>query len=112
MWLSDTVLKDAGETGVRVFYLSHAACRLWAVERDKGEPLVFSGWYWSLGNREAGPFKSRSAAWRDAWYRLARRKAPPAIAERNDLFEREQNIAANKVRKKRRANGAAHEARV
>jgi hypothetical protein len=113
MWLSDALLKDAGETGVKVFYVSYQATRRWAVERDAGEPLVFSGWYWALGAREAGPFKSRSAAWRDAWYRLAQRKAPPVIARQNELFEREQNIKANKQTRKKRASVAStSEARV
>lgn len=108
MWLPNALIKDVGETGARVFYVSYAACRRWAADRDPGEPLVFSGWYWSLGTREAGPFKSQSAAWRDAWYRLSRRKAPPVLTKDNDLFERELNAAANaKPVKRKRANGAA-----
>jgi hypothetical protein len=65
--------------------------------------LVFSGWYWSLGAREAGPFKSQSAAWRDAWYRLGRRRAPLVTAD-NDRFEAAR---AAPVVKRKRGNGAA-----
>lgn len=100
MWLSAAVLHDASETGARVFYVSYAATRRWAETREPGEPLVFSGWYWTLGAREAGPFKSQSAAWRDAWYRLARRKAPPVIAAQNELFENGRAVKANTKRRR------------
>jgi hypothetical protein len=116
VWLSDAVLNEVRALEARVFYLSYAACRRWAENRDKGEPLVFSGWYWTLGKREAGPFKSRSAAWRDAWYQLGRHKAPLLTAH-NDDFEREiarqvrqqvrqQAQQATTKRRKRRATAA------
>ena len=87
MWLPDAVLKDVRDHGARVFYLSYPAARRWAEDRPPGEPLVFSGWYWTLGDREAGPFKSQSSAWRDAYYKLGRRKAP-LLTSYNDGFER------------------------
>jgi hypothetical protein len=90
----------------RVFYLSYAACRRWAEHRDKGEPLVFSGWYWTHGKREAGPFKSQSAAWRDAWYQLGRHKAPLMTAH-NDDYERETAKQAARAAVKRKRRPAA-----
>jgi hypothetical protein len=104
MWLSAALLDDVRALDARVFYLSYAACRRWAENRDKGEPLVFSGWYWANDKREAGPFKSQSAAWRDAWYQLGRHRAP-RMTEYNDAFEREGNAPVQK--RKRRANGEA-----
>lgn len=103
MWLPDSVLSDVRALDARIFYLSYSACRRWAEHRDKGEPLVFSGWYWSLGKREAGPFKSQSAAWRDAWYQLGRHRAP-LLTQHNDDFEREQarQVAAAPRRRKPR----------
>jgi hypothetical protein len=101
MWLPDILIKDVRELQARVFYLSYSACRRWAENRDKGEPLVFSGWYWSLGKREAGPFKSQSAAWRDAWYQLGRHRAP-LLTKHNDEFEHEMELeAAKKTRRKK-----------
>lgn len=114
MWLPDRLLTDAREGGVRVFHVSYAATRVWAAERPKGEPLVFSGWYWARGREECGPFRSQSAAWRDAWYRAIRKQTPPDVGRRNDTYESEQQIALNRAavaRKRRRAHGlgaAAH----
>lgn len=109
MWLPNHLLTDAKEGGVRVFYVSYAATRAWAVERPKGEPLVFSGWYWARGREECGPFKSQSAAWRDAWYRAIRKQTPPDVGRRNTEYESEQQIVANKAAaaRKRRRRGAS-----
>lgn len=101
MWLPGQLLKDTKALKVRVFYVSYAATRVWAAERPPGEPLIFSGWYWARDLQESGPFKSQSAAWRDAWYRLARRRPPPTVGKQNDLFESERQVVANRARKKR-----------
>jgi hypothetical protein len=111
MWLSNSLLDEARALEVRVFYLSYAACRRWAEHRDKGEPLVFSGWYWTHGKREAGPFKSQSAAWRDAWYLLGRHRAPLLTAH-NEQFERERNAPRSKAVKRRKYKTATTHAAV
>ena len=112
MWLPNSLIKAVEDADVKVFYVSYAATRLWAVERDKGEPLVFSGYYWAQGSRESGPFRSASAAYRDAWFRVTKHKAPPVIAARNARFESQRNREDNKARvargrRAKRINGAA-----
>lgn len=55
-----------------------------------------------------------SAAYRDAWFRVVRHRAPPVIAARNVLFERKHNIEANKASakaKRARAKSADRAAR-
>lgn len=91
MWLPRMITDAVEAAKIRVFYVSFQATRLWAKEREKDEPLVFSGYYWTLGPREAGPFRSMSAAYRDAYFREVRRMAPPSVASRNTLFERKRN---------------------
>jgi hypothetical protein len=78
VWLPDKIIADVDDA-VQVFYLPYSTCRYWAENRAPGEPLVFSGWYWAQGSREAGPFKSRSACFRDAWYRAVTHKRPPVL---------------------------------
>lgn len=81
MWLPDKYVADVRETA-RVFYLPWNVCRYWNASRKKGEPLVFSGWYWAYENIESGPFKSQSACYRDAWFRLIQNHMPPPVADR------------------------------
>ena len=103
MWLPKQLIEDVEDAGARVFYVSGAACRVWAESKAKGEPVVFTGFYWTAKNsaREFGPFRSRSSAIRDAWYRLVQQKAPPALSRRYDRFESERVLAENKARVRR-----------
>jgi hypothetical protein len=78
MWLPNALVSEV-EDLVSVFYVNYATTRLWAEHREKGEPLVFSGWYWAKGPREGGPFKSRSACFRDAWYHMVQKRTPPVL---------------------------------
>lgn len=74
--LSDAVMTDTLEH-VRLVYVHRTDAKWHNKHKDKGEPAVFCGWYWVRKHAEAGPFKSRSAAARDAWYRyVAKRDAP------------------------------------
>lgn len=90
MWLSNTIIADVREA-VTVFYVNYATTRFWAENRAKGEPLVFSGWYWANGTREGGPFKSQSACYRDAWFRIVQKQAPPVLRADALKFERRTN---------------------
>lgn len=90
-WLPNSIFEDVEDAHVRVFYVSGRAAKLWAETRDKDEPRVFTGFYWAEGAREAGPFKTRSAAIRDAWYRVVAKRTPPNLRARNDTFKRKCN---------------------
>lgn len=89
MWLPNAIVSDVDDT-VTVFYVNYETCRFWAENRDKGEPLVFSGWYWAKGPREGGPFKSKSACYRDAWYHVVQRRTPPVMQATVRKFERRE----------------------
>jgi hypothetical protein len=109
MWLPDKIVGEVKEH-VRVFYVDWVMCRYWNESRTKGEPLIFSGWYWSRGAREGGPFKSQSACYRDAWFRAVHDEAPPTLTGRNT---REQDEAERARREaKTRHRRAQREARV
>jgi hypothetical protein len=87
MWLPNSLIAEVEDT-VKVFYVNYATTRLWAEHREKGEPLVFSGWYWAKGSVEAGPFKSQSACYRDAWFRMVVKRAPPVLQQETIKAER------------------------
>jgi hypothetical protein len=102
MWLPDKYVDDVREVA-RVFYLPWNVCRYWNADRGKGEPLVFSGWYWARKGTERGPFKSQSACLRDAWYHLVQNIAPPSVADRKQPDGNiERKIAARRRRREQR----------
>lgn len=78
-------LKDAVvSAALRVADVVHVdgeAARWWNKRKRPGESAMFKGWYWTCGPREAGPFPNRSAAIRDAYYRIVLRADPPGAAD-------------------------------
>lgn len=100
MWLPNAIVSDVEEQ-VTVFYLDYKTTRYWAENRTPGEPLVFSGWYWAKGPREGGPFKSRSACYRDAWFRIVQRRTPPVLHQ--DALKAERAAQREKTREGRAA---------
>ena len=66
----------AKAAGVQVWFANRVITKLWNSERGD-QPITFGGWYWhqKKGRRvvstdDEGPFRSESAAWRDAWKKL------------------------------------------
>ena len=74
--LTETVVAETVRL-VRVVYLDRATAKLWNSRRDNGDTAVFCGFYWIKGGNEGGPFKTRSSALRDAYYRFVLRRDPP-----------------------------------
>lgn len=77
MRLPDSVIEAVHKAGVEVYYADRHTTKLWNSLRLKGETLRYGGWYWirKKKNRitetdEDGPFKSESAAIRDAFVKL------------------------------------------
>lgn len=95
MWLPNAIITDVEDT-VTVFYVNYQTTRIWAESRAPGEPLVFSGWYWAKGPREAGPFKSRSACYRDAWFHIVQKRTPPRLHADTLKAERETQRKKNR----------------
>lgn len=68
------------KAGVEVYYADRSITKVWnsSSARDKKtEPLRYGGWYWMRSKKgrviatdEDGPFKSQSAAIRDAYVKL------------------------------------------
>lgn len=81
MRLSDAVLRAVKKEGVEVYYADRHTTRIWNGLRLQGEPLRYGGWYWVRKARgrivetdEDGPFRSESAALRDAFVKLQLRR--------------------------------------
>ena len=65
------------QAGVQVYFATRHTTKVWNEIRLSGEPLRYGGWYWMRTQRgrvteadEDGPFRSESAAIRDAFIKL------------------------------------------
>ena len=77
MRLPTQIIKSVEKAGVEVYYAGRHTTKVWNSLRLDGEPLRYGGWYWVRKARgrivmtdEDGPFKSESAAIRDAFLKL------------------------------------------
>src|SRR5579864_5992150 len=64
---------------VRVGYVPREITHYWNTRRKSDEPCVFTGWYWVNGVEEGGPFKTKSSAYRDAYFVKVLGVAPPLV---------------------------------
>jgi hypothetical protein len=74
--LKDAVIADT-LSAVRIVYLDQATTKWWNAKRDRDEPIAFCGWFWVKGGDEAGPFRTRSAAIRAAYYQHVLNREQP-----------------------------------
>lgn len=77
MRLPVRVVQAVNKAGVEVFYADRHTTKVWNTLRLQGEPLRYGGWYWMRRQKgritetdEDGPFKTESAAIRDAFVKL------------------------------------------
>jgi hypothetical protein len=75
--LPDDFIETVKKAGVTVYFASRNTTKVWNGTRLEGEPLRYGGWYWLRSRRgrvtetdEDGPFRSESAAIRDAFVKL------------------------------------------
>ncbi len=78
--LRDHVVMETLEE-VEVVYLNRETAKWWNARRGVDDTATFCGHYWIHDNEEGGPFKTRSSAIRDAYYRFVLRREPPAIGD-------------------------------
>lgn len=77
MRLPNGLIDAVDRAGVEIFYADRHTTKVWNGLRLQGEPLRYGGWYWVRRQKgritdtdEDGPFKSESAAVRDAFVKL------------------------------------------
>lgn len=80
--LKDKVI-DGTLDKVKIAYLDRDTAKWWNTRKRPDDTAIFCGWYWSRGGDEAGPFRTRSAAIRDAYYRFVLLREPPTVAINN-----------------------------
>jgi hypothetical protein len=75
--LPDVFIASVKKAGVQVYFASRNTTKVWNQSRLSEEPLRYGGWYWMRSQRgrvtatdEDGPFRTESAAIRDAFIKL------------------------------------------
>lgn len=71
---------------VRLAYVDRQVASAWNKTRQPYDTQAFCGWFWIThrrlsagGRQEGGPFPTRSAAMRDAYYRFVRKTGAPEL---------------------------------
>ena len=77
MRLPGQIIQSVKKAGVEIFFAGRHTTKVWNSLRLEGEPMRYGGWYWVrkakgriVATDEDGPFKSESAAIRDAYLKL------------------------------------------
>jgi len=79
VWIKKPIREAVEEAVDEIFYLDWPTSQRYNAVLAEGQPRVFGGWYWAVGVREGGPFKSMTAAYVNAWYVLVQRRQPPTL---------------------------------
>jgi hypothetical protein len=77
MRLSDAIVESVKKAGITVYFADRLTTKVWNRSRLSGEPIQYGGWYWHRTEKgkvietdTEGPFRSESAAVRDAYVKL------------------------------------------
>lgn len=96
MRLPDGIIDAVRVAGVQIYFADRRVTKIWNDKRDDGTPINYGGWYWNRTEKgrvvdtdEEGPFRSRSAAIRNAYMKLQLRwvksSPAPASASRSNM---------------------------
>lgn len=76
------IMDSISDEGVYVLRLTRDTAGWWNRRRLADDTRVFCGWYWIRpGTPGDGPFATKSAAYRDAYYRFVLKRKPPSAIE-------------------------------
>lgn len=107
-----TALKDLVVTEtldlVKVVYLDREVSKSWNAKRKADDTATFCGFYWVRGMDENGPFRSRSSAIRDAYYRFVLKREVPTVGQTALPGYKRPKVTATRRTKPARAREALH----
>lgn len=75
--LPNNYIQSVRKAGIQVYFAGRSTTKVWNSNRGEKEPLQYGGWYWMRTYKgrviemdQEGPFRSESAAIRDAFLKL------------------------------------------
>jgi len=81
--LPNNLIATVKKAGVKIYFADRRITKIWNQERDQEDLMVYGGWYWQRHKKgrvvqvdEDGPFRTESAAIRDAYIKLQLRVDP------------------------------------
>ena len=80
MWIPQTVIDDVDNLA-SVYYVNFAYSQKWNQYRKSNELRMMSGWAWVAKHNQQYRygFKSKTVAYRDAWYTLVKKSRSPLL---------------------------------
>ena len=80
MWISNDIVTMVDELAT-VHYVNVDDCKAWNSQRLDGEIRLLTGWVWTakIGRSYQQGLKTRTVAYRDAYYRLCLKTTPPSL---------------------------------
>ena len=83
MRLPSAHIQAVKKAGVKVYFAGRDITKIWNGDRGDEDLLMYGGWYWNRSKKgrvvqvdEDGPFRTESAAIRDAFIKLQLRVDP------------------------------------
>lgn len=77
MRLPKAIVEKVKRNGIEVYFADRRTTKTWNKGKLRGEPSMYGGWYWMrttkgkvIATDEDGPFRTESAAIRDAFLKL------------------------------------------
>ena len=85
MWIPQSIVDDV-ENIASVHYIDVAYCAKWNKYRKGNELRMLSGWAWTSkhNSQYRYGFKSKTIAYRDAWYTLVNKTRSPNLTIREN----------------------------
>ena len=96
MWIPNDIVTQVDAVAV-IYYIDFAHCQRWNMYRKANELRLLSGYVWlsrSNPNVYRYGLKTKTAAYRDAWYELVKKSKQPSVTIR--LQNRKQDGKAKK----------------
>jgi hypothetical protein len=83
MWIPKNIVDRVDEVAL-IYYVDKTTTALWNRNRLQGELRLLTGWGWAMksGGRRRQGFKTKTVAYRDAYYALIQRREAPSVSSR------------------------------
>lgn len=100
---TNAVAEMLDQSEIETFFVDRYCCKWWNAHRRHHADAIalLGGWYWSYQGEEAGPFRTRSGALRDAYYRRLLKLRPP-LMDQSELADAKAELIPKPAKRRAR----------